>query len=145
MKMVFCLLVSILVTTTLAGDVQLQAGLARAEITPGSFMTMYGYANRRCGPANGTHDPLYAKALVLAAGDSRLAIVTLDLGSIVSENLKRDVAAKLGIPVLLLSVSHTHSGPSFLPAEERAPGATPPSAYQVEMEQKVFGAIRHAA
>src|SRR5712692_6567105 len=116
-----------------AADLQLEAGVAKIDITPSSFGPMYGYSNRKCGPANGTHDPLLAKALVLAAGDSRLAIVTLDLGSIVSENLKRDVAAKLGIPVLLLSVSHTHSGPSFLPAEERAPGATPPSAYQVEM------------
>jgi neutral ceramidase len=132
-----------------AADLQLEAGVAKVDITPSSFGPMYGYNNRKCGPANGTHDPLFAKALVLAANDSRLAIVTLDLGSIVSENLKRDVAAKLGIPVLLLSVSHTHSGPSFLPSEERAPGVTPrafePSAYQVELEQKVFGAIRQAA
>ena len=127
-----------------AADLQLEAGIAKVDITPSAFGPMYGYNNRKCGPANGTHDPLFAKALVLAAGDSRLAIVTLDLGSIVSENLKRDVASKLGIPVLLLSVSHTHSGPSFLPAEERAPGATRPSAYQVEVEQKVFGAIRQA-
>src|SRR3979409_859719 len=127
-----------------AADLTLEAGVAKVDITPSFFGPMYGYANRKCGPANGTHDPLFAKALVLAAGVSRLAVVPLDLGSIVSDNLNRDVAAKLGIPVLLLSVSHTHSGPSFLPAEERAPGATPPLAYQVEMEQKVFGAIRQA-
>lgn len=127
-----------------AAVLQLEAGIAKVDITPSAFGPMYGYNNRKCGPANGTHDPLFAKALVLATGESRLAIVTLDLGSIVSENLKRDVAAKLGIPVLLLSVSHTHSGPSFLPAEELASAATPPSAYQVEMEQKVFGAIRQA-
>ena len=100
---------------------------------------MYGYANRKCGPANGTHDPLFAKAVVLAAGDSRLAIVTLDLGSIVAENLRRDVAEKLGIPVLLLAASHTHSGPLFL---GDAPAAT---AYLAEMESKVFGAVRDAA
>jgi hypothetical protein len=67
MKMVFGMLASILIATSApADDVQLQAGVARADITPASFMTMYGYANRKCGPANGTHDPLYAKALVLA-------------------------------------------------------------------------------
>src|SRR5207245_8970720 len=98
-----------------AADVQLEAGVARVEITPSSFMSMYGYANRKCGPANGTHDPLFAKVLVLATGASRVAIVTLDLGSIVSENLKRDVATKLGIQVLLLAASHTHSAPAFLP------------------------------
>src|SRR5437588_2923606 len=98
-----------------AADLALEAGVAKVDITPSFFGPMYGYANRKCGPANGTHDPLFAKALVLRAGDSRLAIVTLDLGSIVSANLHRDVAARLGIPVLLLSASHTHSGPLFLP------------------------------
>ena len=95
-------------------EIELKAGVARVDITPSTFMQMYGYANRKCGPANGTHDPLIAKAQVLEAGDSRMAIVTMDLGAIVSENLRRDVASKLNIPVLLLSVSHDHSAPSFL-------------------------------
>ena len=131
------------------GAADLEAGLAKVDITPSSFGPMYGYANRKCGPANGTHDPLFARALVLASGDSRLAIVTLDLGSIVSENLERDVAGKLGIPVLLLAASHTHSGPAFLPSRDKAPGITPrsfePSAYQMELEKKVFGAVQQAA
>jgi hypothetical protein len=136
MKYLFLFLVSGLLAR--ADTVPLRAGVAHVEITPPTFMPMYGYANRKCGPANGTHDPLFAKALVLAAGDSRLAIVTLDLGSIVSDNLRRDVADKLGIPVLLLAASHTHSGPAFL---ER--GAD--QAYVAAMEQKVFGAVRDAA
>jgi hypothetical protein len=127
----------------------LEAGLAKVDITPSAFGPMYGYANRKCGPADGVHDPLFARVLVLAAGESRLAIATLDLGSIVSENLERDVHGKLGIPVLLLAASHTHSGPSFLPSREKAPGITPPSfeptAYQAEMEKKVFGAVEQAA
>jgi neutral ceramidase len=117
----------------------LRAGVSRVEITPATFMPMYGYANRKCGPANGTHDPLFAKVLVLASGDSRMAIVTLDLGSVVAENLRRDVADKLGIPVLLLSASHTHSGPLYL---ERSGTDSP---YLAEMEKKVFGAVRDAA
>ncbi len=132
-----------------AAEVQLEAGVAKVEITPSAFGPMYGYANRKCGPANGKHDPLFAKALVLATGESRMAIVTLDLGSMVSENLKRDVSAKLGIPVLLLSASHTHSGPNFLPSEGSVRGVTPrtfeASPYQVELEQKIFGAVQQAA
>src|SRR3954447_16266875 len=85
-----------------AESLPLRAGVARVDITPATFMPMYGYTNRKCGPANGTHDPLFAKAVVLASGDSKLAIVTLDLGSITSANLQREVADKLGIPVLLL-------------------------------------------
>lgn len=118
-----------------AEEVSLEAGVARVEITPSLFMDMAGYANRKCGPANGTHDPLFAKVLVLATGESRVAIVTLDLISLVSENLRRDVAEKLGIPVLLLAASHTHSGPSFQSS----------SPYQAEIEPKIFGAIRQAA
>jgi neutral ceramidase len=95
------------------------------------------------------HDPLLAKALVLEAGGSRLAIVTLDLGSVVSENLAREVSGKLGIPVLLLAASHTHSGPLYLPSDSGVRNITPPSfepsPYQSEMEQKVFGAIEKAA
>jgi hypothetical protein len=56
-----------------------------------AFLPMYGYANRKCGPANGTRDPLSAKVLVLDAGGIRVAIVTADVGSLVSENLRRDV------------------------------------------------------
>src|ERR1043166_3642119 len=91
-------LVALALVQAAHAEVELKAGVARVEITPSTFMQMYGYSNRKCGPANGTHDPLFAKALVLAAGDSRLAIVTMDLGAIVSENLRRDVAAKLNIP-----------------------------------------------
>jgi neutral ceramidase len=136
MKIVFGTLAIVLsAATARADDLQLQAGVARADITPASLMTMYGYANRKCGPANGTHDPLYAKALVLATGESRLAIVTLDLGNIVSENLGPKVASSLGIPVLLLAASHSHSTPVF------APG----SAEKADLETKIFDAVERAS
>ena len=122
-----------------AQDPPLRAGVARVEITPAESMTMYGYSNRRCGPSNGVHDPLYAKALVLAAGDTKMAIVTLDLGSITSESLPRDVASKLGIPLLLLSASHSHSTPAFLP-----PSADHPK-YKAEVEAKIFDAVKRAS
>src|SRR5690242_18464748 len=134
MKTATLLAACTLAVSTMYAEVELKAGVARVDITPTTLMQMYGYANRKCGPANGTHDPLFAKVLVLATGESRMAIVTLDLGSIVSQNLEREVAAKLGIPVLLLSASHTHSGPLFLPSEGSVRGITPssfePSPYQ---------------
>ena len=128
----------------LAADVPLEAGLARVDVTPSGSMTMYGYAKRSCGASNGVHDPLFAKGLVLRTGDTRLAIVTLDLGILMSERLRRDVAAKLGIPVLLLAASHTHSGPEFLVEETGA--ATPEGApYLGEVERKIYGAIEEAS
>lgn len=128
-----------------AAEAGLRAGVARVEITPGTFMPMYGYANRKCGPANGTHDALMAKALVLEAGGSRLAIVTLDIGSLVSAKLRQEIGAKLGIPTVLLAASHTHSGPAFLPYGS-APASDPAAlAYLAELEGKVFGAVKQAA
>jgi hypothetical protein len=134
------------VPSTAAAAVELKAGVARVEITPSTLMPMYGYANRKCGPANGTHDPLFAKALVLEAGDSRMAIVTTDLGSlVVSDALRRDVASKLGIPVLLLSASHTHSAPAFLPSGSVPAVSGEAKAYLAELERKIFGAIEAAS
>jgi hypothetical protein len=138
------LLLSLLVPAAASAG-ELKAGIARVEITPSTFMPMYGYANRKCGPANGTHDPLFAKVLVLEAGDSRMALVTTDLGSLVSDNLRRDVASKLGIPVLLLSASHTHSAPAFLPFGSAPATSDEARAYLADLERRIFGAIEAAS
>ena len=128
-----------------AAAAELKAGIARVEITPSTFMPMYGYANRKCGDANGTHDPLFAKVLVLEAGGSRIAIVTADLGSLVSDNLHRAAAKTLGIPVLLLSSSHTHSAPAFLPFGSAPATGEQARSYLGEIERKIFGAIEEAS
>jgi len=139
------LLLALLLPAIAHAAAELKAGIARVEITPSTFMPMYGYANRKCGPANGTHDPLFAKVLVLEAGGSRMALVTADVGSLVSENLRRDVASKLGIPVLLLSASHTHSAPAFLPFGSAPAEGGEAAAYLTELERKIFGAIEAAS
>lgn len=132
------------VSVAASARAELRAGVARVDITPSTSMTMYGYANRKCGPANGTHDPLMAKALVIESGGSTMAIVTMDLGSMVSETLRQDVASRLGIPILLLSASHTHSAPAFLPFGS-APSTSPEAiAYRSDLEKKVFAAIEQA-
>jgi neutral ceramidase len=119
----------------------LMAGLARVEITPSGFGPMYGYRNRKCGEATAVHDPLHAKALVLEAGGKRLAIVTMDLGSIATEAVFRRAKAELNLPVVLLAPSHTHSAPAFLGASLGTPG---PSAYLAEVEEKILTVLREA-
>jgi hypothetical protein len=139
-------IVLLLLAATLAApgeELRLRAGVARREITPKAFLEMAGYASRKCGPANGTHDPLMAKALVLEAGESRMAIVTLDLIGLISERLPKQVSAKLGIPVVLLASSHTHSGPNF--PRGISTGGADSVAYLEETEQKIFDAIQEAA
>ena len=139
------LLVALALPATAFAAGELKAGVARVEITPSTLMPMYGYSNRKCGPANGTHDPLFAKVLVLEAGGSRMAVVTADVGSLVSDNLRRDVASKLDIPVLLLSASHTHSAPAFLPFGSAPASSEEAKSYLAELERKIFGAIEKAS
>ncbi len=139
------ILLGLIACGNVEGAPELRAGVARADITPAVSMPMYGYRDRECGPSNGTHDPLHAKALVLESGGSRIAIVTLDLGSVVSERLKDEVRAKLGIPVLILAASHSHSAPAFLPFGSAPVRDDAGAAYRAELERKIFGAVKEAS
>jgi len=94
----------------------LEAGFGRADITPPPGAGLLGY-----GPegkvAIGARTPLQARALVLRdRRGERLALGVVDL-DFVSGMLHRAVAARvepctgLGADRILLSATHTHSGP----------------------------------
>lgn len=96
-----------------AQAVSLRAAVAKVEITPPPGEQMWGFENRT-KPATGTLDPLYARVLVLEAGDKRLGLVTLDLGRSfgpASLDELRAAAKGDGISCLLVAASHTHSSP----------------------------------
>src|SRR6185503_3150110 len=65
----------------------LSAGAAATDITPPRGCPMAGYYSVR--GAEGTHDPLHAKALVLDKDGVKVALVALDL----------------------ISTTHSHTGP----------------------------------
>lgn len=132
----------ILTCSTLLPAQELLAGLARIDITPTEFGPMYGYRNRKCGPAVGVRDALHAKALVLQAGETRIAIVTMDLGSIAGASIHRRAADELQLPLVLLAPSHTHSAPAFLGASLGTDG---PSPYLAQLEDKIMQALREAS
>lgn len=142
MRIAVFLMVLLHATTAWA---ELRAGVARVDITPSGSMPMYGYANRKCGPSNGVHDPLFAKALVLESGGSRMAIVTMDLGSMVSDRVRQEAASRFGIPVVLLAASHTHSAPAFLPYGSAPVTSDAARAYLAEVEDRILGAIEQAS
>ncbi len=128
----------------------LRAGVATADITPSAFLPLYGYANRRCGPASGYHDPLMAKAVVLDSGPTRVAIVTMDLGSFVSARLVADLKRDLRLDAVLLAASHTHSAPQFLPLSSTPTSALGPTpaggaVYLSEVEKKLFDVVKRAS
>ena len=116
----------------------LQAGVARADITPPPGLSLFGH-----GPegrvAVGTLLRLYCEAFVLTRGHESIALVPCDLGAISAE-LQRAVAERVlspGIPLgadrIILMATHTHAGPAhYFGARQyggtfstRAPGFDP--------------------
>lgn len=93
-----------------------KAGVAVKVITPAEAVWMAGYASRT-KPADGKIHDLYAKALCIEdAAGKRLVLVTTDLIGIpreLGEQVATEVEKKHGIKrdELILSASHTHSGP----------------------------------
>jgi hypothetical protein len=93
-----------------------EAGAARVEIVPPVPTRMGGYFDR-LSPFVGVHDPIYARALVAASGETRVAIVATDLIA-VSDNLvaacRKIIEDRLGIPAehVLICAAHNHSGPT---------------------------------
>jgi hypothetical protein len=93
-----------------------KAGTARAVITPPEYMWMAGYAARE-RPAEGKMHDLWAKALALedASGNRALLITTDIIGF--SRDLSVSICTRLGAAFnldrkdIILSSSHTHSGP----------------------------------
>jgi hypothetical protein len=92
----------------------LKAGAAKVDITPPTGYAMWGYASRHDQPSEGVLDPLQARALVLAIGKEKIAIVSLDLGRPPPRQSTAAVRAKVkdaGIEHIFLCASHTHHGP----------------------------------
>jgi hypothetical protein len=123
---------------------ELRAGAARGDITPPTGYAMWGYAARKDQPSLGVRDPLRARALVLAAGEKRLALVSLDLGRAPARDstaaIRRRVKAA-GIEHVFLVASHTHHGPVL----EMDDWPTGKNSYVRQLEQKIGDVILDAA
>lgn len=94
----------------------MKAGIAKHKITPQIGVDLTGYVGRT-GPSNTVHDDLYAAALVLDDGATRVGIVALDIiGTDMAQDsaLREAISKATGIAPqnLLIGSSHTHSGPA---------------------------------
>ncbi len=120
-----------------------KAGVAKVDITPPAELPMYGYF-ARTQPAQGTLDPLYARVLVFEVEGKRLALVTLDLGRVFGARslagLREQVAKSSGISFLIITASHTHSGPLIV--DEYPSGRAP--AWEVACLDKIARAVAEA-
>ncbi|OGD18863.1 MAG: hypothetical protein A2W03_04260 [Candidatus Aminicenantes bacterium RBG_16_63_16] len=93
----------------------LLAGTATRDISPTEPAFLAGYPHEP-RLSTGVHDPLLASALYLADGKTALLLIGLDILFISQRSTAfcRDAISRAtGIPAgnILISASHTHSGP----------------------------------
>lgn len=133
-----------------------RAGAAQVVITPPNGAPMAGYYHAR--GAEGTLDDLYAKALVLDDGSTKVALVTLDLIS-TTLTLTREARAAIekstSIPGanVMISATHAHTGPeladrgarSAIAAETPIGANTTTTSYTASLAEKIAEAVRKAA
>jgi hypothetical protein len=92
------------------------AGFAKADITPRQSMWLAGYA-ARTKPSEGTIHPLWLKVLALQDAHGRKAVFLasdlLGLPGPIAERIRREADRRYGLKrsELMLTSSHTHSGP----------------------------------
>lgn len=102
--------------------VELRLGTAEVDITPRLGTPLAGYYSPR--GADGVHDPLLAKAMVLDDGTTRVALVSLDLIKTTSEfvgEARQRIANQSGIPAeaVMISATHSHTGPVIATGSDR--------------------------
>jgi len=121
-----------------------EAGAAREDITPPPGLPMWGYGARKDAPSQGALDPLSASAVVIRAGDQKIALVGLDLGRSPAratlKEIREEIREKAGVGLMFLVGSHTHHGPCL---ELEKAGAT--AEYIRTLRQKIVNAIVRAA
>lgn len=91
----------------------LKANMTRADITPPQGLELAGFPHY---PRynTGFHDPLYAACMYLNDGKAEIAMVTLDLLFFSKKHVatvRNKVKAACGVENVMISCSHTHSGP----------------------------------
>lgn len=109
-----------------ADGAKFQVGAADADITPQESMPMWGYGARHDALSNGIMDPLMAKAIVIQAGDDKLAIVGTDIGRgptiPMMRKIRDELRSQCGIEHVIISGSHSHHGPVIELSDEEGRG-----------------------
>jgi neutral ceramidase len=128
-----------------------KAGAGKRDVTPKEPVPMWGYGARHAALSTGTLDPLFASAVVIQAGEKKLAIVGLDLGRSPAEkniqNIRARIKERAGIECSFIAGSHTHHGPvlELTDAEGKGKGKFDAALrYYQELEDGIVAAILEA-
>jgi len=124
-------------------------GVAARDITPAGPVMLAGFG-QRVSPSEGVLDPIFAKALWLDSGTTRLAFITTDLLCIpgpLAAAVTLAAGERLGLTPaeICLTASHTHSGPASYDAGDGAPGVTAFVAFLEAVLVELVAAARAAA
>ncbi len=143
-------LLSLLVWTAIAPVVsppELRAGAAAVAINPPPGIPMAGYYAER--GAQGIHDTIYAKAIVIEQGGARAALVALDLIA-APRDLVDDTRAAIDrtchVPGanVMISATHSHTGP-IVDTKNRFGGQNDlVKSYRAALPGKITEAVRQA-
>jgi hypothetical protein len=130
---------------------QFSVGVARRDITPKEPTPLWGYGDRHDALSTGTIDPLFAEALVIQAGERKLAIVGLDLGRSPNERSLQSIRGRIrtgaGIEWSMIAGSHTHHAPVLEFADEPGKGKGKFDAtlrYYTQLDDAVVAAVLDA-
>ncbi|MCR4411853.1 MAG: hypothetical protein NUV77_05435 [Thermoguttaceae bacterium] len=131
---------------------ELRAGAAAVNITPPLGIGMAGYYHAR--GAQGTHDDLFAKAIVLEHEGRRAALVVLDLIATTRpmvEAARQEIEKTAKVPGdhVMLSATHAHTGPVLAGRGQREAaqggGADIALRYSAELPGKIAQCVQLAA
>ena len=131
-----------------------KAGIARTVITPQSPIWMAGYSSR-ISPSEGKLHDLWAKALLLEdAKGHRSLLITMDLLGVskdFSDEVREGLNRRYGLDhsQIILSSSHTHSGPVISRALKYIYPMTDQDwkvvdMYTAQLAEKLFQLVDHA-
>jgi hypothetical protein len=105
-----------------------------------------GYGNSR--PAQGVHDPIWARAVVIEKGDTTLAWVSLDfVGYFFDEveRLREEIKDVVDVDLLMVSATHNHEGPDTVGIWGYDEGSTGvDTEYMTWVRQEVIQAVKEA-
>lgn len=130
---------------------RIHAGAAQVDITPTVPLFLFGYVHTE-RTSTGVHDPLYSSALYLSDGRTSLLFIANDV-IFVSRDLAARARARIAVEThvppenILISATHTHSGPVTVEyVSSRADPTVPPAdpVYLRQLEEGIFQAACQA-
>jgi neutral ceramidase len=120
----------------------LRAGAAKVDITPPASMLPI---HENFQTLAGVHDPIFARALVLDNGSSKVALISVETAGIRNaDEVVKAVSAELGVPASHLSIvaTHDHNTPTFGAGQPRKD--YDPAPYLALMLKGIVEAVRQA-